>query len=87
MLHSLLLHWIPAIQEENSKQAEKLDTASTLLSDKERLEETVRKQHDLIDQRGAEIKAAKAHIEAKEQALDKARYLDGLLMQSSQHGQ
>eukprot|EP00878_Enallax_costatus_P038349 GHUV01043559.1.p1 GENE.GHUV01043559.1~~GHUV01043559.1.p1 ORF type:complete len:205 (+),score=41.92 GHUV01043559.1:994-1608(+) len=61
------------LKEDNNKQAEKLDTASSLLSDKERLEETVRKQHDLIDQRGAEIKAARAQIEAKEQALDKAR--------------
>lgn len=61
------------VQEENCKQAEKLETASSLLSDKERLEDTVRKQHDLIEQRGAEIKAAKAQVEAREQALAKAK--------------
>lgn len=61
------------MQEDNGKQAEQLETASALLSDKERLEEVVRKQHDVIDQRGVEIKAAKAQIETKEQAIEKAR--------------
>jgi hypothetical protein len=30
-------------------------------------------QHDLIEQRGAEIKVSKAHIDSKDAAVDKAR--------------
>jgi hypothetical protein len=44
-----------------------------LLADKDRLEETVKKQHALIEQRGQELKVLKAQLDGKEAALDKAR--------------
>lgn len=67
-------------KEAASSQAEQLSDAAGLLADKERLEDTVRQQHALIDTRGQELRAAKAQVEAKEAALDKARCED------AQHG-
>lgn len=60
-------------QESASSQAEQLSDAAGLLADKERLEDAVRQQHALIEARGQELRAAKAQVEAKEAALDKAR--------------
>lgn len=60
-------------QDANAGQAARLDDAAALLADKDRLEETVKKQHALIEQRGTEVKVLKAQLEGKEAALDKAR--------------
>lgn len=65
---------LPAcLQEANASQAARLDDAASLLADKDRLEETVKKQHALIEQRGQELKVLKAQLDGKEAALDKAR--------------
>lgn len=61
------------MQEANASQAARLDDAASLLADKDRLEETVKKQHALIEQRGQELKVLKAQLDGKEAALDKAR--------------
>jgi hypothetical protein len=61
------------LQEANASQAARLDDAASLLADKDRLEETVTKQHALIEQRGQELKVLKAQLDGKEAALDKAR--------------
>lgn len=61
------------LQEANTGQAARLDDAAALLQDKDRLEETVKKQHALIEQRGQELKVMKAQLEGKEAALEKAR--------------
>jgi hypothetical protein len=61
------------LQEINSSQAVRLEDAASLLADKDKLEETVRKQHDLIEQRGQEIKLAHAQLDAKDAALEKAK--------------
>jgi hypothetical protein len=44
-----------------------------MLDDKDRLEETVKKQHALIEQRGQELKVLKAQLDGKEAALEKAK--------------
>ncbi|WIA13348.1 hypothetical protein OEZ85_006930 [Tetradesmus obliquus] len=64
---------IAKLKEVNASQAERLEDAASMVSDKERLEDTVKKQHDLIEQRGAEIKVSKAQIDSKDAALEKAR--------------
>lgn len=72
-LHQKLCVPFARLQEANSSQATRLEDATSLLTDKERLEDTVKKQHDLIEQRGQEIRVAKAQIDAKDAALEKAR--------------
>ena len=62
------------MQETNASQGARLDDAAALLQDKDRLEETVKKQHALIEQRGQELKVLKAQLDGKEAALEKARY-------------
>lgn len=61
------------VQEANAGQAARLEDAAALLEDKDRLEETVKKQHALIEQRGQELKVLKAQLDGKEAALEKAR--------------
>lgn len=61
------------LQKANAGQAACLEDASALLQDKDRLEETVKKQHALIEQRGQELKVMKAQLDGKEAALEKAR--------------
>jgi hypothetical protein len=60
-------------QEANTSQAARLDDAAGLLADKERMVETVKKQHALIEQREASLKAMKAQLDGKEAALEKAK--------------
>lgn len=60
-------------QDSNASQAARLDDAAALLQDKDRLEETVKKQHALIEQRGQELKVMKAQLDGKEAGLEKAR--------------
>lgn len=60
-------------QESNAAQAARLDDAAAMLDDKDRLEETVKKQHALIEQRGQELKLVKAQLDGKEAALQKAK--------------
>lgn len=60
-------------QEVNASQAARLDDAAQLLADKDRMEETIKKQHALIEQRGQELKVLKAQLDGKDAALDKAR--------------
>eukprot|EP00775_Hariotina_reticulata_P013491 gene13491-13616_t len=64
---------ISRLREANSNQSVRLEDAASLLADKDKLEETVRKQHDLIEQRGHEIKLAHAQLDAKDAALEKAK--------------
>lgn len=61
------------LQEANASQAARLDDAAALLADKDRLEETVKKQHAMIEQRGQELKVLKAQLEGKEAAMEKAK--------------
>jgi hypothetical protein len=73
-----LPHWCTycpgnCLQEANTAQSARLDDAAALLEDKDRLEEIVKKQHALIEQRGQEVKVMKAQLEGKEAALEKAR--------------
>ncbi|KAF8058062.1 GPA3 [Scenedesmus sp. PABB004] len=63
----------PRLQEANAAQAAQLDDAAGLLQDKERLEAAVKEQHALIESRGTELRVARAHLDAKDAALDKAR--------------
>jgi Tfp pilus assembly protein PilN len=67
------------LQEANATQSARLDDAAALLEDKDKLEETVKKQHALIEQRGQEVKVMKAQLDGKEAALEKARCTDVLL--------
>jgi hypothetical protein len=61
----------------NQNQALRLEDAAAMLTDRDALEATVKKQHDLIERQAAELKLAKAQIEAKESALEKARWEGG----------
>ena len=46
-----------------------------MLTDKEALEATVKKQHELIDKQSHELKLAKAQLEVKESSIEKAKYV------------
>jgi chromosome segregation ATPase len=48
--------WHPCMQEASTVQGRKLEDAAALVADMERLEELLKKQHALIEQRGTEIK-------------------------------
>ncbi len=44
-----------------------------MLTDKDAMEETVKKQHDLIERQAAELKLVKSQVDSKDTALEKAR--------------
>jgi hypothetical protein len=64
---------VAGLREVNAAQAARLEDASSLLTDRDRLEEVVRKQHALIEQRRLEVKTLTAKLDSKEAALHKAR--------------
>lgn len=57
-----------------------------MLTDKDTLENTVKKQHDLIERQAVEIKLAKSQIDTKDAAIDKARCAQQLLAWIQQRG-
>ena len=65
------------LKEANQQQALKLNDAGAMLKDKENLEVAVRKQHDLIEKQGEELKVLKKQLEDKDAGLEKAKCVDG----------
>lgn len=64
---------IRSLKEVNGQQASKLNDAAAVIKDKEKLEDAVRKQHDLIEKQSEELKNLKNQIEEKDNVLDQAK--------------
>ena len=57
----------------NEAQAKNLADAEEVLAEKNRLEEAVRRQHELIEKQAGELRLLKSQIRERDEALDRAR--------------
>lgn len=67
------LEEIKALKDLNTAQASRLSDASQMLTDKEILEDAVRKQHDLIEKQSEELKNLKKQIDEKDTTIGNNR--------------